>query len=276
MINKRSSDEKNQSLSHISEHDTEDQGVCDSHKQSRIKLIMCRQPVHLHKHLKWFEKLRILQLCRRLSKIRIMVIFHNYKDLIVILNLFYKLIHIVFCHPAAENIIIFFIIFHSCGQLTDIKVIGEFFQTIFGCDKLRRPVGKHFPCLLIQIAELPGDLRVFPVQRTICLLWRSLKLILEFDSLKMERPEYSVHFLRFRRRNKIRSVHVAFVPLPFHKNRSQVIQQIFLHFLIKFNGNAPEAVGNIFVVQHLMKIAVQRTERSDNSLFCVNLLAALL
>ena len=56
-----------------------------------------------------------------------MVILHDNEDFVVILDLFKETIHIIFCHPAAENIVIFLILIHTGRHFADIEIIGQFF-----------------------------------------------------------------------------------------------------------------------------------------------------
>src|SRR5699024_6576492 len=62
LIQDQSAQEQDQSLPHVSEHGTEDQGVGDGHEPGGIHLIVGRQAVHLYIHFKGPEKPRILQL----------------------------------------------------------------------------------------------------------------------------------------------------------------------------------------------------------------------
>ena len=45
--------------------------------------------------------------------------------------------------------------------------------------------------------------------------------------------------------------------------------------MIEFNGDTAESIGDIMVMQNLMKVAVHRSEGGDNLLFCTKLLDLL-
>lgn len=82
----------------------------------------------------------------------------------------------------------------------------------------------------------------------------------------MKRTEDRIYFLSLAGRNKIGAVYKAFIPVAFYKDGVQVIYKIFLHFVVKLHGNASETVSDVFVVEDLVQVAVERTERSDNLL----------
>ncbi len=127
VIDQCPTDEKEKSLSDISEHDSENKGVGQSDKYSRVHLIVGGKSIHLNEHFKRLEKLWILKLGRRLTEVSIMVIFNDNEDFVIIFDLFKKTIHIILCHPAAENIVIFLILIHTGRHFADIKIIGQFF-----------------------------------------------------------------------------------------------------------------------------------------------------
>ena len=52
-------------LSHVSEHEAEKEGIGDGDQKCRIKFIVGREAIHLHKHLKGPQERRILQPGRR-------------------------------------------------------------------------------------------------------------------------------------------------------------------------------------------------------------------
>ena len=90
-----------ESLANISEHGAEDKGVSQREKNRRIHLIVCRKSVHTDKHLKWLEDLRVLQLCRRLPEIGLVVIFHHYKQVRIVLDVFEEGTDVSLGHPSA-------------------------------------------------------------------------------------------------------------------------------------------------------------------------------
>ena len=65
-VQKETSDKKQKSLSCITEHGSENEGVGDGNEPGWIHLAISGKTVHLDIHFKWFEKLRVLQLCWRL------------------------------------------------------------------------------------------------------------------------------------------------------------------------------------------------------------------
>ena len=72
-----------------------------------------------------------------------MVVFDNDKDFVIIFDFFQKLFYIIFCHPTAEDIRVILAVFHPGSHLTDVKVLGEFLQTVFRCNELWSSVRKH-------------------------------------------------------------------------------------------------------------------------------------
>ena len=89
-----------EALAKISEHGSEYKCIGQCHEHGRVHLIVSRKSVHLDKHFKWFKYLRVLKLCRRITKILVSLIFDHDTDLIVILSLSKKRIYILFTHPA--------------------------------------------------------------------------------------------------------------------------------------------------------------------------------
>src|SRR5699024_9677422 len=122
VVDQGASDEKEEPLSHISEHGAEDKGVGQSDEHGRIDLVVSGEPVHLDKHFKGSEDLRVFQLGRRFSKVSVMVVLNDDKDLVVILDLVKEFLHVVLGHPSAEDVVVFLLILHAGGQLPDIKV----------------------------------------------------------------------------------------------------------------------------------------------------------
>ena len=132
VVDQGASDQKEEALAHIAEHGSEDEGVRKPHKHGRIHLIVRGQAVHLYKHFKGLEYFRIIQLGRRFPEIGIVVILHDDEDFIVILDLFKEFLHVVFRHPAAEDVIVFFLILHARRKFPDVKVVGKLFQPVHG------------------------------------------------------------------------------------------------------------------------------------------------
>lgn len=97
--------------------------------------------------LKRFENLWVLKFGRRVSEKFLPIFLHDDEYFVIILGFFNECIHIIFAHPAAENIVIFqFVIFvvNPCGHLADVKVICQLFQPFSGAQKIGSIVGKHF------------------------------------------------------------------------------------------------------------------------------------
>ena len=127
MIDKGAADQEEKPLPHVSEHNAEDEGVCQSHENGRVHFIMCREPIHLDKHFKRLEDLRVFQLRGWLSEISVVVVLNDYEYLVVILDFFQEFLHIVLRHPSAEDIVVFLVIFHSGGEFAHVKVVGQLF-----------------------------------------------------------------------------------------------------------------------------------------------------
>ena len=201
-----------------------------------------------------------------------MVVLNDNEYFVVVLDLFDEFLYVVFCHPSAENVIVFFIVFHPGRELANVKVVGKLFQTVPGGDELGRPVGEHLAGLFVQVLDLQVHTGDLALQGLVCVCGRSLEVIFELDPFEMQGTEYGVHLLCFRRGNKISPVHETFIPLAFHEDRVQVIHEVFLHLVVEFHGDAAEPVCDVTVVQHLMDVAVHGTEGSDDLLFRTKLL----
>ena len=111
-------------MSNIAEHDSENERVGQPYEYRRIKFVMGGKAVHLDEHFKRLEQLRVLQFGGRFPEVGVVVVLHNDKDLVVVLHLFYKFFNIILCHPSAENVVIFLIIFHTRRKFAHIKVVG--------------------------------------------------------------------------------------------------------------------------------------------------------
>ena len=151
---------------------------------------MSRKSVHLYIHLKWFEQFRVLQFGWRLAK----VIFHNNKDFLVILDLIKEFGDVILCHPSAQNVEIFLVILHARRKFTNVKVVGQFFQTFLRRDKLRSAFCQHFCRFFIQIPNLIFHLADLTVETHKCFRRRTVKSALQRYPLKMKRAEYRIDF----------------------------------------------------------------------------------
>ena len=63
----------------------------------------------------------------------------------------------------------------------------------------------------------------------------------------------------------------AFIPFALYKDRTQVIHEIFLHFMIMLYCNPSEAVSDEPVAEYLMQITFQWAERCNDLLLCTEL-----
>ena len=66
LVQEQSADKKQESLAGITEHGSENKGVCDGNKPGGVHLAIGGKSVHFYIHFKGLEKLRVLQLGRRL------------------------------------------------------------------------------------------------------------------------------------------------------------------------------------------------------------------
>ena len=133
-------------------------------------------------------------------------------------------------------------------------------------------VGEHFPGFFVEVVHLhiyPGNL---PLQFLISISRSSLKFIFQLDPFKMKRAEDGIYFFRFSRRNKISTIDKTFISFAFYKDRTQVIHEIFLHFMIMLCCDPTEAVSDEPVAEYLMQITFQWTERCNDLLLCTELL----
>ena len=247
MIDQSSHDHQEQSLSHITEHNAENKGISKSYKHCGIHLIMRRKAIHTHKHFKGPEDLWILQFGRRLPEIIIVVIFHYNKHFIVILCLFHELFYVVIRHPAAQNIIIFFFIFHPGCHLAHIKIVSQLLQAFFCSHKFCSLFCEQLCFFLFNIADLFLDIKAFFCQFLADTLRCSPVRCRYIDPLKMQGPKYCVYFVGFRRRNKVSAVYHTFILLPFDKNSAQIVHQKLFHFLVLLCRKFSKTVGDIFI-----------------------------
>ena len=60
LVKKEAADQKNQSLSYITEHSSENEGVGNGNEPGWIHFSVSRKSIHFGIHLKWLEQLRVL------------------------------------------------------------------------------------------------------------------------------------------------------------------------------------------------------------------------
>ena len=186
MVNQCSHNDKQKSLAYIAEHHSEDEGIGDSHKKGWVNLIVGRQPVHTDEHLERLENLRVFQFCRRFSEVAVMVVLHDNKNLVVLLRFRHKLFDVLFCHPTAEDIVIFFFIFHPGRHLTDVEIVSKLFQPLLRPHKLRGFLFQHLRRFFIQVINFLLDFIHFLQKLLACFLRRSFVLRRNLNPLKMK------------------------------------------------------------------------------------------
>ena len=251
MVNKRSYNHQQKPLPHIPEHDTKNERVCESYKQGRVHFIVSRQTVHSDKHLKRLKQLGIFQLCRRLSEITVVIVFHHNKDFIVLFSLCHELFHIVLRHPSAKNIVILLLVLYPGRHLAYVKVVGQFFQPLLCPYKLRRFLFKHSRSLFIDLFYLLLNIVHLFQKLLACLLRGSLILCRDLYPLKMQGTKHCVRFLKMIWRGKICAIDKLFILHTLYKDGVQFSQKIFLQFLILLLRHLTKPVRNVFIMQHL-------------------------
>ena len=138
-VKEQTAEEKDQSLADVTEHSSENEGICDGNKPCRIHFVVGRKSIHFYIHFKRFEKLWILKLCRWLFLCGSLLVFHEAEDFFIVLNILLESKGILFSHPATQNIEGIGISVCAGGQFTDVKASGAGFKSGF-CGNDRRAV----------------------------------------------------------------------------------------------------------------------------------------
>ncbi len=141
-VKEQTAEEKDQSLADVTEHSSENKGICDGNKPCRIHFVVGRKSIHFYIHFKRFEKLWILKLCRWLFLGGSLLVFHETEDFFIVLNILLESKGILFGHPAAQNIEGVGVTLCAGGQFTDIKASGAGFKSGF-CGNDRRALSSR-------------------------------------------------------------------------------------------------------------------------------------
>ena len=83
----------------------------------------------------------------------------------------------------------------------------------------------------------------------------------------MKRTEHSIYFLSLSRRNEVSAVYEAFIAFTFNEDCTQIIHQIFIHLVIRFQRDPSETICNISISEDLVKITVEGAEWGEQLLF---------
>ena len=160
-VKQKAAEQEAESLSHVSEHEAEEEGVGDADQHGRIDLIIGRKAVHLDKHFKRLKQLRVMKLCRRSAYDVVMVILHDAEGLFVVRYLLLERLGVLFTHPAAQNIEGIDVLLRAGRQLPDIKVCGEGGKLLIGGQKLIALAAQHLGHLTVYRVDIRlkrGDL----------------------------------------------------------------------------------------------------------------------
>ena len=238
MIDQKSADQEQEPLAHISEHDAEDEGVGDAHEYGRVHLIVGGQAVHLDKHFKWFEKLRILQFGRRFSEVGVVVVLNDNEYFVVVLDFFDEFLHVVFRHPSAENVIVFLIVFHPGRELAHVKVVGKLSRRSRAAMSWGARSESISPACLSR-SWISRFTRAISRSRDWC-AYAGVPSKSSLSSIRSKCRERNTAstFCASAGGNKISPVHETFIPLAFHEDRVQVTHEVFLHLVVEFHGDA--------------------------------------
>ena len=157
-VKKETADHQAKSLSHITVHDSENEGVGHRNKNGRIHLPVIRQTVHLHVHLVRLEKPRIFELCRRLClNFRIIVLNHE-NDLLILRDVAPQSCQILLGHPAAQNIELLMGVLGNGCHLANIKIPRECFQLRLCAEQRRCTLNQDFFHFPIDIGDFLIDI----------------------------------------------------------------------------------------------------------------------
>ena len=224
---------------------------------------MGRKSIHPYKHLKGLEELRVLKLCRRISKELLPILFHYHEHFVIIFRLLQERGYICFSHPAAEDIIVLLIVsfFQPRCHLPDIKVIGEFLQPLLCSQQLGGMASHQFLDLLIYCIDLL--IRAVDILLQAFASQRGCPDIFAGNGypLKVKGIEHGIHSARLRIRHKIASIDKILVSDSLQKYGIEILKQIFLQLPIIINADPSEPYLHIPVSECLMKIQFQRSER---------------
>ena len=83
-VKQKASEKETESLSHVSEHEAEEEGIGDADQYGWVDLVIGRKAVHLDKHFKRLKQLWIMKLCRRSAYDIVVVILHDAEGLFIV------------------------------------------------------------------------------------------------------------------------------------------------------------------------------------------------
>ncbi len=273
VIQQKSADQKAETLTEIAVHRTEDKGIGQCNEQCRVELAVIRETVHLHIHLIRLKQLRIFQLCRRYQGLILCIdVLYDTDNHIVICDLLHQLLHIILCHPSAENIVFIVFVQGTRRILSNVEVLGQTLQVLLGGQKNRAVLLEDGQHLLLNT----GNLLLLVLNHTksalIALLRCSFTFRRNVETLKMHRGIHRIDLMRLISRNEIDAPDIAFVLLTRIKDRIEIIVDVVLQLMVEILRNAAEAEFYELVSEQLANVCRQGAER----LKCVGTLLQLL
>ena len=262
-IKEEAAQQKHQSLAHISEHGAEDERIGQGHEHGRVQLIVGRKAIHLHIHFKRPEDLRILQLRRRCAENIVMIVLHHHEGLLVVFNLLLAGVRLFFRHPAAENVEDVVLLLGQSGEFADIEACGPLLQELHGSRQLIGVLRRHRGNPLVELLQLPVQIRDPLLQGLPGLAGRAIILVRQKDVLKMHGGIDRVNLICHGRRNEIHAPHILLIAAAFIKNRIQRVVDVPLKLVEILIGNPSEAVLHIAEPKKPVNLKLQAQKRLD-------------
>ena len=262
-IKEEAAQQKHQSLAHISEHGAEDERIGQSHEHGRVQLIVGRKAVHLHIHFKRPENLRILQLRRRCAENVVMIVLHHHEGLLVVFDLLLEGVRLFFRHPAAENVEDVVLLLGQSGEFADIEACGPLLQELHGSRQLIGVLRCHRGNPLVELLQLPVQIRDPLLQGLPGLAGRAIILVRQKDVLKMHGGIDRVNLICHGRRDEIHAPHVLLIAAAFIKNRIQRVIDVPLKLVEVLIGNPSKAVLHIAEPKKPVNLKLKAQKRLD-------------
>ena len=222
---------------------------------------MCRQSIHLDKHLKRLKQLWILKLSWRRSEVSGIILLYKNKNIRIIFHFFQKRFHIFFRHPTTQNIKVLMLIFYTSRNLSDIEVLTEHLKPVSRLQKTSGLLCQRQLDLVINPINLCCDLLNLSLQLLIGFLCISLIFIRQINPFKMQRLEDRIGLIGCLIRYKIHSVHIAVIFPAFNEQCIHVTVHIFFKAMIIIHRNPSEPKLNIAELKNIVQVKIQRTER---------------
>ena len=227
-VKKETADHQAESLSHITVHDSENEGVGHRDKDGRIHLTVIRQAVHLHVHLVRLEKSRIFEFCRRLClNLRIVVLNHE-NNLLILRDIALQGCQVLLGHPAAQNIELLMGVLRDGCHLANVKIPCKRFQLRLRAEQSRCPLNQDFFHLPVDICDFPVDISLLLGKLSESFVRVAFVLIRDEKSLKVHGRIDCFDTVQLCMRSEIYAINVLIILPALLQDRVKVVVHVFL------------------------------------------------